>query len=267
MSTYSLDPYLWEESDHPAFGPPASISLSLASSSITPAGSVHTSRGDSVVRMWVQLKRWCVWVLQRGHSGDGCDLASTLCKYDLRKGDLFVLSWAMVRRVRRGSLSSEMLMCGGGVRSILLLHLVGRCLETIDVCIWRMFDCVGVCANVCCVAAVVKIVGFLSLGVLKYLCVCDGCCVFCLYCEAWSCSLCSCLGSVSVSSCRCCMFVSCVHPVTVLNAAFCMTYSLLMLVEYGRGILQSWSHNCLVCSHECLLLFTPSCCSECVYDL
>ena len=33
----------------------------------------------------------CVWMLQRGHSGDGCDLASTLCKYDLRKGDLFVL--------------------------------------------------------------------------------------------------------------------------------------------------------------------------------
>ena len=33
-----------------------------------------------------------VWVLLRGHSGDGCDLASTLCKYDLRKGDLFVLS-------------------------------------------------------------------------------------------------------------------------------------------------------------------------------
>ena len=28
-------------------------------------------------------------VLQRGHSGDGCDLASTLCKYNLRKGDLF----------------------------------------------------------------------------------------------------------------------------------------------------------------------------------
>ena len=33
----------------------------------------------------------CVWVLQMGHSGDGCDLTSTLCKYDLRKGDLFVL--------------------------------------------------------------------------------------------------------------------------------------------------------------------------------
>ena len=26
-------------------------------------------------------------VLQREHSGDECELASTLCKYDLRKGD------------------------------------------------------------------------------------------------------------------------------------------------------------------------------------
>ena len=50
-----------------------------------------------------------------GHSGDGCDLVSTLCK-----GDLFVLSWARVRRVSRGSISSELLMCGGGVRSILI---------------------------------------------------------------------------------------------------------------------------------------------------
>ena len=78
----------------------------------------------------------CVWMLQRGHSGDVCVLASSLCKYDLRKGDLFVLSWA---RVRRGSISSELLVCGGDVRSILLLPLVARCLEAIDVCIWRMF--------------------------------------------------------------------------------------------------------------------------------
>ena len=39
----------------------------------------------------------CVWMLQSGHIGDECVLASTLCKYDLRKGDLFVLSWARVR--------------------------------------------------------------------------------------------------------------------------------------------------------------------------
>ena len=53
----------------------------------------------------------------------------------------------------------------------------------------------GVSGNVCCVAAVVK----------------------------------------DVSLCRCCMFVYCVHPVPVLNAAFCMTCSLLMLVEDARG--------------------------------
>ena len=33
----------------------------------------------------------------------------------------------------------------------------------------------------------------------------------------------------------CCMIVSCVHPVAVLNAAFCMPCSLLMLVEGERG--------------------------------
>ena len=33
------------------------------------------------------------------HNGDGCDLASILCKYDMTMGDLFVLSWARVRRV------------------------------------------------------------------------------------------------------------------------------------------------------------------------
>ena len=43
-------------------------------------------------------------MLQRGYSGDGCDLASPLCMYDLRKGDLFVMSWARVQRVRRGSI-------------------------------------------------------------------------------------------------------------------------------------------------------------------
>ena len=65
----------------------------------------------------------------------------------------------------------------------------------------------GVCGNVCCVEAIVKNSVF-SSEVLKYVvCLCrgcDGCCVFSLYCEAWSCR-CSCMGSVSVSSCRCCV--------------------------------------------------------------
>ena len=50
--------------------------------------------------------------------------------------------------------------------------------------------------------------------------------------------LCVCVGDVMnvvFSSCRCCMFVSCVYPVAVLNAAFCITCSLLMLVEDEIG--------------------------------
>ena len=65
----------------------------------------------------------------------------------------------------------------------------------------------------------------------------------------WSCR-CSCMGSVSVSSCICCMFVSCVHPVAVLNTAFYMTYSLLMLVEDTRGdhMEEAYSKTCLMTS-------------------
>ena len=39
-------------------------------------------------------------------------------------------------------------MCGGGVRSILLLTLVTRCPETIDVCRWRMLVFMSVVVTV-----------------------------------------------------------------------------------------------------------------------
>ena len=39
-------------------------------------------------------------------------------------------------------------MCGGGVHSILLLPFVARSLETIDVCIWRMFVFMAVVVTV-----------------------------------------------------------------------------------------------------------------------
>ena len=81
------------------------------------------------------------------------------------------------------------------------------------------------------------------------------------------------MGSVSVASCRCCMSVSCVHSVAVLNA-FCMICSFFLNTglgcnrrPYRRGLLQIRSHNCFIGSNECVLLFTPSCCSECFYDL
>ena len=95
----------------------------------------------------------CVWMLQRGHSGDGCVLALTLCKYDLRKG--FVCS-----ELGKGATSEAgKSLC---VYSILLLSLVARCIETINVCIWRMFVfmsvvvAVGVMWEVYCVAIVVR---------------------------------------------------------------------------------------------------------------
>ena len=56
------------------------------------------------------------------------------------------------------------------------------------------------------------------------------------------------MGSVSDSSCSCCMFVSCVHPVAVINAAFYMTRSLLMLVEdaIGDHTEAAYSRACLI---------------------
>ena len=128
------------------------------------------------------------------------------------------------------------------MRSILLLPLVARCLETIDVCIWRMFVFMSVVMIVW--GSVEMFVVVVLKIVLKYVvCLCkrcDGCCVFCLYCDAWS-GRCSCMGSMRVSSCRCCMLVSCVHHVAVLNAAFFMACSLLMLARMQEATI--WKSN------------------------
>ena len=95
-----------EESDLPACGLPACFSVHQVSSAVTPAGHVHKSQGDNAA----VEEMMCVSVTE-GHSGDGCVLAFT----------------------------PELIMCSGGVRSILLFPLVARCLETIDVCIWHTF--------------------------------------------------------------------------------------------------------------------------------
>ena len=55
------------------------------------------------------------------------------------------------------------------------------------------------------------------------------------------------MGSVSVSSCKCCMFLSCVHPVIFLNAAFCITCSLLMLVEDARDDHMGETYTSMLC--------------------
>ena len=63
-------------------------------------------------------------------------------KYDLRTGDLFVLSWARVRRVNRGSISSELLMCGG-VCSICIRRMF--IFMSVVVTVWECLLCSGRC--------------------------------------------------------------------------------------------------------------------------
>ena len=41
----------------------------------------------------------CVSIVQRRQDGEVWVFASTFCIYDLRKGDLFVLSWASAQQV------------------------------------------------------------------------------------------------------------------------------------------------------------------------
>ena len=81
-------------------------------------------------RLWTTIQLFCsyagaveemmcvVWV--------GDTMASTFHKYDLRKGDKFVLDWERVRPMSQGIISSELLICGGGIRSILLFTFVAR---------------------------------------------------------------------------------------------------------------------------------------------
>ena len=56
-------------------------------------------------------------------------------RIDNRNNLLKAIVWSSWGQVRQGSISSELLMCGGSVCIILLLLI----LETIYVCIWCMF--------------------------------------------------------------------------------------------------------------------------------
>ena len=93
--------------------------------------------------------------------------ASTLCKHDLKNGDLLF-------GVGPGCDESvwELFIGSGGV----------YCCE---VCVYVLFcNCVWVCVDVCCVSSVVECRVFLESGSV---CVSsDGCSVFCLICDACS---------------------------------------------------------------------------------
>ena len=69
LSTHFHGHCKWRESDFPACGPPANFSVHLASVAVTPAGSVHNSRGDNVVKYVGEVEEimWVVmWVLKGG---------------------------------------------------------------------------------------------------------------------------------------------------------------------------------------------------------
>ena len=70
--------------------------------------------------------------------------------------------------MRWGNISSDLLMCGVGVRSIYLLYLGARRLETIDVCIWRMFVFMSVVLTVWGSVGIFIEDSVFSIGVLKY---------------------------------------------------------------------------------------------------
>ena len=74
---------------------------------------------------------------------------------------------------------------------------------------------------------------------------------------------CFCYADVCVLCASCGNFQCCVlHDLQFVNAGRRCKRQ-----PYGRGILQSLSYDCLVDIHECFLLFTSSCCSECFYYL
>ena len=71
-----------------------------------------------------------------------------------------------MRRVRRGSISSELYgeKYGGCVRSMLLLRLVARCLDTVGVCMYMAHFCFKLTLDMCMVS--VCCVDFASINVV-----------------------------------------------------------------------------------------------------
>lgn len=76
---------------------------------------------------------------------------------------------------------------------------------------------------------------------------CSGCCVFCLSCDACRVRCCF-IGRIFVSSCRCWVLVSSVHPVAIRSAVFCIICSLFVLVSdiMGAQIVLAYSSMGLV---------------------
>ena len=110
--------------------------------------------------------------------------------------------------------------------SILLFPLVARCLETIYVCIWRMLVFMSVVVTVWGSVGMSVVYRPLLkvLVVLRYIvCLCRGCDGFVFsVCIVKRGAVGARVWEVGIFRHADVLFVYCVHPVTVLNAAFCM---------------------------------------------
>ena len=110
-----------------------------SNSCITWVGFVHkSSRTVNCVCTCVRVKRYfvsCPRVLQRGQCGDGlCEASSTLCKYDRKNGDLFVLSWTSRRRCDLVNDASDVLIEGAVACTNLFIFLALMYMVTAVVC-------------------------------------------------------------------------------------------------------------------------------------
>ena len=85
-------------------------------------------------------------------------------------------------------------------------------------------------------------------------------CHFCLICDACSCKW-MCSGSISVSSCKCCMLVSCAQPVAMRSGVFC-TFCMLALDAMGDHMVEAYSSMGLV-----MALYVESIVSLCLPHL
>ena len=160
-----------------------------------------------------------------GQSGVVWFAASTLYRYDVRKGDLFVLSCARVRHCALVSVASVVFIVGAAVCSRFLIVEVGRDCCGVDV----LFDVTFLCILMCMVYLLsLNAVCFLGLGVVCFVSECVGCCDFCLICDACSCE---CAGVVLVfrrASVVClslaCSLLQCVVLCFVLSVVFVCLY-------------------------------------------
>ena len=69
-------------------------------------------------------------------------------------------------------------------------------------------------------------------------------------------------GRMLVSSCRCCVLVSCVHPVAILRAMFCTICSLFVSDALGDHMVEAYSSTGLV-----MALYVASMVSLCLPHL